>query len=695
MIRFDAPQWLLLALPWLLVWWSFARAQHRACRWIADRVAERHRTRLTVLGPRSLRWLMGLLLVLGLLLVAAAARPTRAGGTVREITGRVVLVIDASASMRATDVAISGASEDQRQDRFELARALGRELVERLDGYRFALVSFSGAAATQLPMTSDRTLHEEALRVVEVHNFYRHTGSSFGAALDRILSFVEEGRGDLQAVLLSDGEPPFEESFDEPLAALAAQEVPVHTVAVGSLEGQTREIYDFRDIAAKAKKPAVLREYATRRVDEHLAHIARATGGRFEVAEGGDVGSLAASLARTLRQRQEESESVHDEGRGDLSVLLLAMVLIGLVAEALVPWQPPSKPTRFELQRLGARRRSSLSSAARLMPFLLAGTSLAAVSMAIAACAGDDPAALASIENGKGIEADRFLLHREARTHYERSLAYDVWPEIPTYNLARSVFLQHDYSEAHELYQRALEIAPDHPDIHYNDGHALYRWGVQERDPQGCFLLRTLELWKAARQRFATAQELYEEIYGPESTGSQRSQKNVEFMDERIDTISALLAQPPPECREPPSGQPLGSNQAGGGEAQGLAEGAPQGGEPQEDSEPPQPETQDARGPRPGGSPEESPEEGQEGGSQSGRRVPGPGSEGAEGSSGRGDPRPETGPAPLNPEERAQIAEALERLREQGHEGAKYHRRTRAEQFPAESWKNPEREIWW
>jgi len=659
-IRFEQPLMLLLAVPWLWLGLRFARVQHRACRWIWSHVAERHRPRLTLLTRRNLWPQAGLLLLIGLLLIAAAARPTRGGGTVRETTGRVVLVLDASASMRATDVEIPDAASGQREDRFELAREIARELVDRLDGFRFALVSFSGTATVQLPMTADRALSEEALRVVEIHNLYRRSGSSFAAALDRLLSFVEEGRNDLQAVLLSDGEPPFEETFDQPLAALAARGVPVHAVALGSLEGQTREIYDFRDIVAKTEKPAVVREFTTRRVDRHLARIARATDGRFEVAERGDVAPLVDSLVRGLRRNAQESESTREGARADLSVVLLALVLLGLAVETLVPRSPARGPVRFELRRLGERR----GSGARAVIFLLAAVSSPLVLLAVGACAGDDPATLANIENEKGIEADRLALRPVARTHYERSRAYDVRPEIPTYNLARSVFLQHDDSEAHELYQQALEMAPGLPEAHYNDGHALYRWGVMVRDPRGCDLLRTLELWRAAETRFATALELYDRVDGPGSPDSRRSQANLDFMRERIDRIQQLLAEPPPECQDKPPGDPLGALQGGGGESRGGGEGTPRGGEPQEDAESPQQEDGSPPDPPPDENPEQSP--------------------------------PQTsGGAPLTPEELEQIAQALERLGEQGSEGSKFHRRTRAEQFPAESWKDPDREIWW
>lgn len=702
-IRFQDPSMLLLIVPWLLFGLYFAVCQVRACRWIWQHVGERARDRFTLYTRRTLGPSMALLLILGLLLVAAAAGPSLPGGQVRDLSVRVVLLLDASASMRATDIEVPGTPDEARQDRFEMARAIARELTQRLDG-SFALVSFSGKAALQLPLTGDPGLQEEALRVVEVHNYYRFTGSSFGTALDRVLPFVdpgaEEGRERqqgiaLQAVLLSDGEQPFPEPYEEPLAALAARGTPVHTVAIGSRDGQSRVIYDFRDIVARKDEPAALQDYTTRRQDEHLRRIADETGGRFEVAApGAHPATIAEALAEGLRQHQTRVVSRHEEGRRDLSAWLMAAVLLGLVFEAvwLHPFRLPflrRSRTRgldgFDVRRLGSRKSPKPTAPTTLV-------ALAGVSLLWLACYGDDPEILASVENGKGIEADRVLVHGKAQTHYERSRAYDFLPEIPTYNLARSVFLQHDYSAAHELYQQALELAPDLPQAHYNDGHALYRWGVMERDPRGCHLERTLELWQAARRRFETALELYP----PKSQDAQRTQDNVDFLQERIETILQALKDPPVECKSPRYGLPHGVVAAGGGSSAGGSSNAPPSGPPKEEVQATDPEAQPPSSPTDEEGLAQEPTHTGLGGVEPRRPEPGPGAGGTStGTAGRADPDRVAGNAPLSAEELDQVTRALERIRNQGQEGGKFHRRTRAEQFPASSWKTPDREIWW
>jgi len=140
-IVFVRPQLLLLALPWIAFWIWFARRQRRSCEWIWQRVHERFRDRFTVYRRETLARRMAVLLILGLLLVLAAAGPAVRGETeVRELASRVVLLLDGSASMLADDVPIADGTET----RFERGRKIAAELGERLQGSRFALVVFSG-----------------------------------------------------------------------------------------------------------------------------------------------------------------------------------------------------------------------------------------------------------------------------------------------------------------------------------------------------------------------------------------------------------------------------------------------------------------------------------------------------------------------------------------------------------------------
>jgi tetratricopeptide (TPR) repeat protein len=676
--HFLWPQLLVsLGLAWCLVFWRFAVAQRRAVAWIDEHVSTRFRGLLTAYdGGRGLRFHLGLIFVLGALLVVAAAGPGRPGeGEATVEGGRLLILLDSSASMAADDVTAAAAAAGEGADavsRFEAARLLALNLVQRLDGHDFAVVSFSGAASYQLPFTGDRELVAETLRVAELHTSYRTSGSSFAAALDAALHFVDgtPEDADLQVLLLSDGEPPFDEAYDAPLGALAERGVPVHAAAFGTTDGQGRLIWDFRDVVAGVEPDdrRVLREFVTRRVDRHLRRMARRTGGRFVVAEPG----CAALLEAAIRQADERRHRVSDPRAWlDRAAVPLALFVVLFLADRLLLDRPRRPPPVFDLDRLGppAPRRPGATPAARRSTSL-AILGLLAAGLAAAGGCGDSPLQRAHRENELGIAADALGRHDEARRHYERAIGFGERPWVPTFNLARSRTLAGDPSEAHDLFQRALELKPGFPEALYNDGVALYRWGEAERDPRGCELERTRELWRAAAGRFAAARggtlesrrggegdgDEGGDVGGDESAIARAARANADHAERALAEIDRLIADPPPECRQESGGDGAG----GGGDEDGTGGGAGAGdGGGADDA---------------GASP------------PAGTRPPSTG--GAEGGG-------NDGPQPLTADEQDEIRRAFERMAEQRGEEGKFFRRGAAEQFPRDWWENPDEEIWW
>ena len=322
MMGFDRLGAFLLVLPWLAFGIYFSLGQFKALRSLEERIAPRFRPRFTVHRPSSLGMHLALLGFLGLTLIFASAKPTVPGDT--EITaegGRVLLLIDASASMNAQDVAgVLGGEETD--TRFQVAMEIARDLVERLPDHRFGVASFSGVSTLELPMTGDHSVISEVLRVLEIHTFYQNTGSSFSEALDSTLQFATDPSVSLQVVLLSDGELPQPEDYSDSLDAVAERGITLHGVAIGSEAGQSRLIFDFRDVVAKKEEKGVLREFHTQRVDEHLRRMAQATDGTFMIADLSSVDRLE----EVIRSRPSQSGRLaEDTSRRDVSRIPLVL----------------------------------------------------------------------------------------------------------------------------------------------------------------------------------------------------------------------------------------------------------------------------------------------------------------------------------------------------------------------------------
>lgn len=191
----------------------------------------------------------------------------------------LVLVLDASDSMRALDAEIDG----EWRTRFALAReVVARFARERAgEGDRVGLVVFGESALTLCPLASDGALLEAALARAEpgVAGGATALGDALALAVKRVAP--EAGRGPRAgrvAVLLTDGRsnsgavPP-----DVAAALAAARGVRVHTVGIGSTG----------EVAMQAPERAGGRSLRLERHDldeATLEAIASAAGGRYFAA---------------------------------------------------------------------------------------------------------------------------------------------------------------------------------------------------------------------------------------------------------------------------------------------------------------------------------------------------------------------------------------------------------------------------
>ena len=240
----------------------------------------------------------GLLLGVVMLLCIAVARP-RVPLAATSDSATVVLVVDVSYSMVATDVAPS---------RLEAARAAIGSFVDHVpSGVKVGLVAFADDPVVLTSPTTDKRLVKAGIA-----SLAPGYGTAIGDALARGVDLVKASTGQSGSsgstgtaarkgavVLLSDGTQThgvLAPSEGAHLARLAG--IPVYTIALGTLSG-TVTINRFGAAAVVPVPP----DRAT------LASIAEATGGStFEVTDAKRLNSvydrLGRTVARTTRPRE-------------------------------------------------------------------------------------------------------------------------------------------------------------------------------------------------------------------------------------------------------------------------------------------------------------------------------------------------------------------------------------------------------
>ncbi len=193
----------------------------------------------------------------------------------------LVLVVDASGSMRALDAEVGG----EWRTRLHLAReVVTRFATQRAaEGDRVALVVFGESAFTQCPLTSDGALLGAALERVEAGVAGEATalGDALALAVKRALGGTPARRGGgplagRVVVLLTDGRNNAGSiSLDAATALAAGEGIRVHTVAIGSA-GEEVPMATGGGAAGRGLR------FERHDVDSGaLAQVAAATGGRF------------------------------------------------------------------------------------------------------------------------------------------------------------------------------------------------------------------------------------------------------------------------------------------------------------------------------------------------------------------------------------------------------------------------------
>jgi Ca-activated chloride channel family protein len=249
----------------------------------------------------------------------AVARPAVA--TERSEPQRiVVLAIDTSLSMQATDVAPS---------RVEAAQAAAVDFLSTVpDGVAVGVVGFDAQARELISPTTNLDAVRRTIERVRLGE-----GTAIGEAVFVGLDAIRAAADQLDPeavpapgepapgtiVLLSDGETTAGRPNEEAAAEARAQGIAVHTIAFGTDAGTITDPTTGEQVPVPVNRAA-------------LAELARATGGRSLQAETADeLGQVYADLARSVRVEVERRE-VTDW------FAAAALLLVGLAGAGSLRW---------------------------------------------------------------------------------------------------------------------------------------------------------------------------------------------------------------------------------------------------------------------------------------------------------------------------------------------------------------------
>ena len=422
-MSFESPGYLalvLLAPVAALAFLALARWRREA----AARFAPAHPANALGTPPVAVRMLKASLIVLAVLVLAVAlARPLIGEEhiVVKQEGADVVIALDVSRSMLATDVAPN-----------RLASAVEQTslLVERLRGHRVGLVIFAGTSLVRSPLTTDTAPLLAFLMSAKEDGTLVEPGSDLGDAVRTALRVLQDSGAETRLiVLVSDGEDHDGDVLSAANAA-AGQGVLLYTSGFGTLSGAA-----VPDIEPINGVPVVSR------INESLLRRVAVASPAGRYIAGDQLAEEATAINRLERSTLAEERQLLPIERFQWFALL---ALFLLVAETLVPergWRVRLR--RGWLRRLRVRR-SPLMAVAGLF-------SLALVVGVACSSAADDLIA-------GGTDAFERGEYAEALEAFRSAAADDPDRPEPHYNAGIALHQLEEYELAASATVRAFPI---------------------------------------------------------------------------------------------------------------------------------------------------------------------------------------------------------------------------------------------
>ncbi|HEY5822529.1 MAG TPA: VWA domain-containing protein [Propionibacteriaceae bacterium] len=290
--------------------------------WLVQRKHQRNkklgRTMFDLVIPRDRTWLrhlaVGLSILSLLTLTVAFAKPKDDVLVPRE-RATIVVTIDISLSMQATDV---------EPNRLDAAKAAAEQFVESLPPkFNVSLVVFAGTATTLVPPTLDRGAVTAAIQALRPQ-----ASTAIGEGIYTSLAALAQVPPDpddptavapARIVLLSDGKTQVGRPSDGAAEASRAKQVPIYTIAYGTADG-------YIEIGGRREPVPVDRA--------ELARVSKISGGEaYTATSAGQLKEVYADIGSSVGKEKVAQEVTYRyAGFGLAFAILAALGLSSLAA---------------------------------------------------------------------------------------------------------------------------------------------------------------------------------------------------------------------------------------------------------------------------------------------------------------------------------------------------------------------------
>ena len=288
-MTFLSPLWLLALLPVVALALAYVVVQRRRHRYAVRFASLPMLERVVPRRPGWRRHVPATLVLLALTTLGLAAARPELAIRVPYDRATVMVAIDTSGSMGATDVAPT---------RLDAAKAAAEAFVEDLpDTVNVGVVSFAGASSVLAAPTTDHDQVQRQIRDLDLAGGGTAIGEAVFSSLDQVERIAAEAEGEpvpTRVVVLSDGTNTAGRSPEQAAAAASAGGLPVSTITYGTPEGVVQA--DGRTLQVPVN-------------GETLRALAEATGGTAYTAESGEqLRDVYADIGSSIGWRVEERE---------------------------------------------------------------------------------------------------------------------------------------------------------------------------------------------------------------------------------------------------------------------------------------------------------------------------------------------------------------------------------------------------